>query len=48
MSARDYPGSKSDNPYGLNANTVYLSPAPLYHAAPFGFALVLWHWAAPS
>ena len=31
------PGVEVDNPYGLNADTVYLSPAPLYHAAPFGF-----------
>lgn len=23
--------------YGFDANTVYLSPAPLYHSAPFGF-----------
>lgn len=31
------PGVEVDNPYGLNADTIYLSPAPLYHAAPFGF-----------
>ena len=31
------PGVEVNNPYGLNADTVYLSPAPLYHAAPFGF-----------
>ncbi len=27
------------NPYGLDEDTRYLSPAPLYHAAPFGFCL---------
>jgi len=31
------PGVEVNNPYGINADTVYLSPAPLYHAAPFGF-----------
>lgn len=31
------PGVEVNNPYGLNADTVYLSPAPLYHAAPFGY-----------
>ena len=31
------PGVDVNNPYGMNADTVYLSPAPLYHAAPFGF-----------
>ena len=31
------PGIEVNNPYGMNADTVYLSPAPLYHAAPFGF-----------
>ena len=31
------PGVEVDNPYGINADTVYLSPAPLYHAAPFGY-----------
>ena len=31
------PGVEVNNPYGMNADTVYLSPAPLYHAAPFGF-----------
>ncbi len=25
--------------YGFSADTVYLSPAPLYHAAPFGFTI---------
>ncbi|MEO8927626.1 MAG: acyl-CoA synthetase [Caulobacteraceae bacterium] len=27
--------------YGLNAETVYLSPAPLYHAAPLGWSLAV-------
>ncbi len=31
------PGVEINNPYGMNSDTVYLSPAPLYHAAPFGF-----------
>ena len=31
------PGVEVNNPYAMNADTVYLSPAPLYHAAPFGF-----------
>lgn len=31
------PGVEVNNPYGLDADTIYLSPAPLYHAAPFGF-----------
>ena len=26
--------------YGFNADTVYLSPAPLYHAAPFSVYLM--------
>ncbi len=25
--------------YGFNANSVYLNPAPLYHAAPLGYAI---------
>ena len=33
------PGVEPNNPYGINAETVYLSPAPLYHAAPFGFCM---------
>jgi fatty-acyl-CoA synthase len=33
------PGVEPNNPYGLNADTVYLSPAPLYHAAPFGYCM---------
>ncbi|SHN46249.1 acyl-CoA synthetase [Cryptosporangium aurantiacum] len=27
--------------YGIDANTVYLSPAPLYHAAPLRFSMVV-------
>ena len=34
----DVPRPKSvSGGYGFGSNTVYLSPAPLYHAAPFGF-----------
>jgi fatty-acyl-CoA synthase len=33
------PGVEPNNPYGLDADTVYLSPAPLYHAAPFGYCM---------
>jgi fatty-acyl-CoA synthase len=33
------PGVEPNNPYGLNADTIYLSPAPLYHAAPFGYCM---------
>ena len=35
--SKGLPGVEVNNPYGMNADTVYLSPAPLYHAAPFGF-----------
>jgi fatty-acyl-CoA synthase len=31
------PGVEVNNPYGMDSDTIYLSPAPLYHAAPFGF-----------
>ena len=31
------PSGEPSPPYGFNHDTVYLSPAPLYHAAPFGF-----------
>jgi len=27
--------------YGMNADTVYLSPAPLYHAAPLGWSMAV-------
>ena len=27
--------------YGMNADTIYLSPAPLYHAAPLGWSLAV-------
>ncbi len=33
------PGVERNNAYGIDNNTVYLSPAPLYHAAPFGFCM---------
>ena len=33
------PGVEPDNPYGINSESVYLSPAPLYHAAPFGYCM---------
>ena len=29
--------------YGMNADTVYLSPAPLYHAAPLGWSMGVQH-----
>ncbi|MEG9861707.1 MAG: AMP-binding protein [Parvularculales bacterium] len=32
--------------YGLNDETVYLSPAPLYHAAPLAFSMSLQHLGA--
>lgn len=32
------PSGNPTPPYGFNHETVYLSPAPLYHAAPFGFS----------
>ena len=33
------PGVARANPYGFNDETRYLSPAPLYHAAPLGFCM---------
>lgn len=33
------PGVQRANPYGIDDATIYLSPAPLYHAAPFGFCM---------
>jgi len=33
------PGADPNSPYGINEHTIYLSPAPLYHAAPFGFCM---------
>lgn len=32
-------GVEINNPYGINADSIYLSPAPLYHAAPFGYCM---------
>ena len=34
-----FPGVEVNNPYGLDAESIYLSPAPLYHAAPFGYCM---------
>ena len=33
------PNAQLINPYGFNEHSRYLSPAPLYHAAPFGFCM---------
>ena len=33
------PGADSNLPYGFDEHSIYLSPAPLYHAAPFGFCM---------
>jgi fatty-acyl-CoA synthase len=33
------PGLERANPYGMDEHTRYLSPAPLYHAAPFGYCM---------
>lgn len=33
------PGVNRANAYGIDENTRYLSPAPLYHAAPFGYCM---------
>ena len=33
------PGGNSPSPYGIDEQSIYLSPAPLYHAAPFGFCM---------
>ncbi|MFN2166148.1 MAG: AMP-binding protein, partial [Anaerolineae bacterium] len=33
------PGLDITSPYGFDENSIYLSPAPLYHAAPFGFCM---------
>ena len=33
------PGLDQASPYGLDEHSIYLSPAPLYHAAPFGFCM---------
>jgi fatty-acyl-CoA synthase len=30
---------RAAGPYGFDEHSVYLSPAPLYHAAPFGFCM---------
>lgn len=33
------PGVDANSPYQIDEHTIYLSPAPLYHAAPFGFCM---------
>lgn len=33
------PGLAQASPYGIDQHSIYLSPAPLYHAAPFGFCM---------
>lgn len=33
------PGVDANSPYNIDEHSVYLSPAPLYHAAPFGFCM---------
>jgi long-chain acyl-CoA synthetase len=33
------PGLDLGSPYGFDEHSIYLSPAPLYHAAPFGFCM---------
>jgi fatty-acyl-CoA synthase len=33
------PGLALTDSYGFDENSVYLSPAPLYHAAPFGYCM---------
>ncbi|NKB99956.1 MAG: AMP-binding protein [Pseudomonadales bacterium] len=33
------PGVNRANAYGIDEDTRYLSPAPLYHAAPFGYCM---------
>jgi long-chain acyl-CoA synthetase len=37
---------QSVNRYGLSADSVYLSPAPLYHAAPLAYVLSAQSWGA--
>ena len=33
------PGVDQAGPYGFDEHSIYLSPAPLYHAAPFGYCM---------
>jgi len=33
------PGVEANSTYKINEHSIYLSPAPLYHAAPFGFCM---------
>ncbi|MEE8043218.1 MAG: AMP-binding protein, partial [Pseudomonadales bacterium] len=40
VSVRDVPlPPPGQNAYGFDRDSVYLSPAPLYHSAPFGFSM---------
>jgi fatty-acyl-CoA synthase len=36
---RTSPGLDRTSPYAIDEQTIYLSPAPLYHSAPFGFCM---------
>lgn len=36
---RGIPGVDMNSPYKIDEHSIYLSPAPLYHAAPFGFCM---------
>ncbi|MCB1683940.1 MAG: AMP-binding protein, partial [Pseudomonadales bacterium] len=33
------PGLDRTSPFGFDEHSIYLSPAPLYHAAPFGYCM---------
>ncbi len=37
--AQGIPGVDQAGPYGFDEHSIYLSPAPLYHAAPFGYCM---------
>jgi fatty-acyl-CoA synthase len=37
--AEGIPGLDRTSPYGFDEHSIYLSPAPLYHAAPFGYCM---------
>jgi fatty-acyl-CoA synthase len=37
--AEGIPGVDQAGPFGFDEHSVYLSPAPLYHAAPFGYCM---------
>jgi len=42
--AEGFAARQAVNRYGLSAQAVYLSPAPLYHAAPLGYVLTVQSW----